>query len=118
MYRDYATIKQGCMGMPGCMGCSAKNVVPIQECPKTSVSEHESNIEEPLNPKPEWRLAELYTLPPNGEFPRRGPVGDPEVQGGFPKLGVLTIMENQMEKKMENEMETGIMKGFIGVRVS
>ena len=27
----------------------------------------------------------------------------------FPKLGVpmLTIMENQMEKKMENEMETG-----------
>ena len=28
--------------------------------------------------------------------------------GGFPKLGVLTIMENQMETKMENEMETGI----------
>ena len=28
--------------------------------------------------------------------------------GGFPKLGVPTIMENQMEKKMENEMETGI----------
>ena len=28
---------------------------------------------------------------------------------GFPKLGVLTIMENQMEKKMENEMETGFM---------
>ena len=27
--------------------------------------------------------------------------------GGFPKLGVPTIMENQMEKKMENEMETG-----------
>ena len=29
--------------------------------------------------------------------------------GGFPKLGVpmVTIMENQMEKKMENEMETG-----------
>ena len=28
---------------------------------------------------------------------------------GFPKLGVpmVTIMENQMEKKMENEMETG-----------
>ena len=26
---------------------------------------------------------------------------------GFPKLGVPTIMENQMEKKMENEMETG-----------
>ena len=26
----------------------------------------------------------------------------------FPKLGVPTIMENQMEKKMENEMETGI----------
>ena len=28
--------------------------------------------------------------------------------GNFPKLGVPTIMENQMEKKMENEMETGI----------
>ena len=28
---------------------------------------------------------------------------------GFPKLGILTIMENQMEKEMENEMETGIM---------
>ena len=28
--------------------------------------------------------------------------------GDFPKLGVPTIMENQMEKKMENEMETGI----------
>ena len=28
--------------------------------------------------------------------------------GGFPKLGVPTIMENQMEKKMENEMETVI----------
>ena len=28
--------------------------------------------------------------------------------GGFPKIGVPTIMENQMEKKMENEMETGI----------
>ena len=26
---------------------------------------------------------------------------------GFPKLGVPTIMENQMEKKMENEMEPG-----------
>ena len=26
----------------------------------------------------------------------------------IPKLGVPTIMENQMEKKMENEMETGI----------
>ena len=25
---------------------------------------------------------------------------------GFPILGVPTIMENQMEKKMENEMET------------
>ena len=25
-----------------------------------------------------------------------------------PKLGVPTLMENQMEKKMENEMETGI----------
>ena len=24
----------------------------------------------------------------------------------FPKLGVPTIMENQMEKKMENDMET------------
>ena len=30
------------------------------------------------------------------------------VYGGFPKFGVPTIMENQMEKKMENEMETGI----------
>ena len=28
---------------------------------------------------------------------------------GFPKSGVPTIMENQMEKNMENEMETGIM---------
>ena len=28
--------------------------------------------------------------------------------GNFPKLGVPTIMENQMEKKMENEMEAGI----------
>ena len=27
---------------------------------------------------------------------------------GSPKLGVPTIMENQMEKKMENEMETVI----------
>ena len=27
---------------------------------------------------------------------------------GFPKLGVPTIMENQVEKKIENEMETGI----------
>ena len=25
------------------------------------------------------------------------------------KLGVPTIMENQMEKKMENEMETGFL---------
>ena len=31
------------------------------------------------------------------------------VFGNFPKLGVPTIMENQMEKKMDNEMETGIM---------
>ena len=31
--------------------------------------------------------------------------------GGFPKYGVPTIMENQMEKKMENEMETGIYRG-------
>ena len=28
--------------------------------------------------------------------------------GGFPKLGVPTMMENQMEKNMENEMDTGI----------
>ena len=28
--------------------------------------------------------------------------------GCFPKLGVPTVMENQMEKKMKNEMETGI----------
>ena len=28
--------------------------------------------------------------------------------GGFPKLGVPTIMENQMEKNMENEMETEV----------
>ena len=27
---------------------------------------------------------------------------------GFPKLGVPTIMENQMENKMDNEMEAGI----------
>ena len=30
------------------------------------------------------------------------------VHGSFPKLGVPTIVENQMEKKLENEMETGI----------
>ena len=28
--------------------------------------------------------------------------------GDFPKLGVPTIMKNQMEKKMGHEMETGI----------
>ena len=38
--------------------------------------------------------------------------------GSFPKLGVPTIMENQMEKNMENEMETGIIQGIIGIRVS
>ena len=38
--------------------------------------------------------------------------------GGFPKLGVPTIMENSMEKKMEHEMETGIILGIIGIRVS
>ena len=27
-------------------------------------------------------------------------------------------MENQLEKKMENEMETVVIKGFIGIRVS
>ena len=37
---------------------------------------------------------------------------------GFPKLGVPTMMENQMEKKMENEMETGSIWGIIGIRVS
>ena len=37
--------------------------------------------------------------------------------GGFPKLGVPTIMENQMEKKMENEMETAFIQGIIGIRV-
>ena len=37
--------------------------------------------------------------------PHRAKTG---VYGEFPKLGVPTIMENQMEKKMENEMETGI----------
>ena len=31
-----------------------------------------------------------------------------ELQTRDPKLGVPTIMENQMEKKMENEMETGV----------
>ena len=36
----------------------------------------------------------------------------------FSKLGVPTIMENQMEKKMENEMETGFLWGIIGIRVS
>ena len=29
------------------------------------------------------------------------------MNGDFPKLGVPTIMENQMEKNMENEMEIG-----------
>ena len=28
-----------------------------------------------------------------------------------PRLGVPTIMENQMEKKLENNMEPGIMYG-------
>ena len=32
---------------------------------------------------------------------------------GFLKLGVPTVMENQMEKKMENEMETGFIYGII-----
>ena len=36
-----------------------------------------------------------------------------EVDEGFPKLGVPTIMENQLEKKMENEMETGVIQGII-----
>ena len=27
---------------------------------------------------------------------------------GLPKLGVPTVMENQMQKKMENEMETEV----------
>ena len=40
------------------------------------------------------------------------------IHGCFPKLGVPTIMENQMEKKMENEMETGFISGIIGIRVS
>ena len=30
------------------------------------------------------------------------------VYGAFPKLGVPTIKEHRMEKKMENDMETGI----------
>ena len=42
----------------------------------------------------------------------------PGSYGGFPKLGVPTIMENQMQKKMENEMETGFLQGIIGFRVS
>ena len=37
---------------------------------------------------------------------------------GFPKLGVPTIMENQMEKKTENEMETGNISGVLGIRAS
>ena len=32
-------------------------------------------------------------------------------------LGVLTRMENQMEKNMENDMETGIIQMIIGIRV-
>ena len=31
---------------------------------------------------------------------------------------MVTIMENQMEKKMENEMETGNIWGIVEVRVS
>ena len=31
------------------------------------------------------------------------------IWGGFPKLGVPTVIENQMEKQMENEMETGFL---------
>ena len=38
--------------------------------------------------------------------------------GGFPKLGVPTIMEKQMEKKMENEMETGVYGGFYQIHQS
>ena len=45
---------------------------------------------------------------------RRVPFGHrmpepPATYGDFTKLGVPTIMENRMEKKMENEMETGFM---------
>ena len=32
--------------------------------------------------------------------------------GGFPKLGVPTVTENQMEKKMENEMKIVIIVGI------
>ena len=32
--------------------------------------------------------------------------------GGFPNLGVPTIMENQMEKNMENDMKTAVAIGL------
>ena len=34
------------------------------------------------------------------------------VYGGFLKLGVPSLMENQMGKKMEHQMETGGIQGF------
>ena len=37
---------------------------------------------------------------------------DPQALKQHGKPGVLTIMENQMEKKMENEMETGFYRGL------
>ena len=43
-----------------------------------------------------------------GAWPRTFPLMTSSFRG-FPKLGVPTIMENQMEKKMENDMETGIL---------
>ena len=38
-----------------------------------------------------------------------------EAQAAPSHLGVPTIMENQMEKKMENEMETGFIYGIMGI---
>ena len=69
----------------------------------THVSDHRG-LKMSLNPKPTLvRARVLGFLLLHASYH----VGVSE-NGGFPKLGVPTIMENQMEKKMENEMETHI----------
>ena len=60
-------------------------------------------------------LTDAHIAMATAETPEAGvPVPGSAQDGGglgfrvyFPKLGVSTIMENQMEKNMENEMETG-----------
>ena len=75
-----------------CEACSA---------PHTRSSSQGSPVRHSLHSVPQ-----LEEGGPHGSWAGRGP----EHAGGFPKLGVPTIMENQMEKKMKNEMETGAWK--------